>query len=132
MKKILLIAATFLALGTTSSFAQDNARNEAPKGPRHVAMTKTEAMAKELGLNNEQKEVVMRINMRSAEQELRGEKISAEQKEQFQKQAEAQYRKVFTPEQFQKYQALNRRQQSEQENKGAIKKSADVKADAAR
>jgi|GEM_PF-3839769 len=103
MKKTLIVAATLLSFCTFTANAQtDRESNEY----KREALMQTEKMAKELNLNDEQKSVVMQINIRNAQHKNAPE---ADQKR-FQQDMDKRLQTVLSADQYKKYIATKKKE----------------------
>lgn len=115
MKKI-LCAFSLLALLQFSATAQDNTKTP---NARRAAQMKTEQMAKQLKLNDEQKKAVLEINMRKATMETKkdGQNPTEQQEDAVNKQLETRLRNVLTADQYKQYQEMEKAEKRKDERK---------------
>jgi len=129
MKKLLLLTGILATLSFSASYAQQDAaaQTKGIENPHRMAVAKTERMARELELSDEQKKAVMQINMHEAEkmktESAKGDAGKAEM-DRAEKEIDARFKVILNEKQYTKYHEMKRRNM---EKKGDKKdKKADV------
>jgi Spy/CpxP family protein refolding chaperone len=133
MKTILF--SLFMALMTLGAFAQ-NKQDKTPKTPEEYAKVRSEKLTKELGLNADQKAKVydLLLNKRKKIQEIRAKypndkKAAHAEAKPVKEQFKADMKAVLTPEQYAKWEEMQKQKEAERKAKKA-KPSQDFPDDA--
>jgi hypothetical protein len=107
MKKLLLLTGIVATLSFTASYAQDAAPAKGADNIHRMAVQKTEKMAKELSLNEEQKKSVMQINLHQAQNIKQG--AGKGEIDRSEKEVDARFKIILDAKQYAKYQEIKRR-----------------------
>lgn len=85
--------------------------------PEEIAQMRTERMAENLGLNDEQKAAVLKVNLNAAQKMKGTNRMDRAAYETMQKENEEQFKKILTNDQFEKFKTMQQERRGRMNNR---------------